>query len=60
MWKPAERIRFEPARGHMPTADQARASGDAAAATRLGQQARKLHEREAAARTSAAAAAAFY
>ncbi|MFZ9506430.1 MAG: hypothetical protein ACO29W_05480 [Burkholderiaceae bacterium] len=26
MWKPAERIRFEPARGNMPTADQARAS----------------------------------
>ncbi len=26
MWKPAERIRFEPARGRIPTADQARAS----------------------------------
>ncbi|MEY4213982.1 MAG: hypothetical protein RL458_2208, partial [Pseudomonadota bacterium] len=26
MWKPAERIRFEPARGNMPTAYQARAS----------------------------------
>lgn len=26
MWKPAERIRFEPARGHLPTAEEARAS----------------------------------
>ena len=26
MWKPAERIRFEPSRGRIPTADEARAS----------------------------------
>ena len=24
MWKPAERIRFEPSRGRIPTADEAR------------------------------------